>query len=207
MFSFSNIVRTLSILVLLAMAGCAKSSSSTGPDNSGSDVAHLAQGWRDFEGQQYEAAATEFSGALSNASTSSVRGEALTGRGWTSMYKRNLGSSKADLISAAGTSGIASSVLADARVGAAFVLYALNDFSSAAAYADTALTSNPSYLFSHDSKVTAKRVRLLLVQSYYANGQFTQAAAQLDVFDPAHAPHSSDPSALLGSINSALSTL
>ena len=32
------------------------------------------------------------------------------------------------------------------------------------------LTDNPSYTFSHDSKVMAKRLRLLLAQSNYANG-------------------------------------
>jgi hypothetical protein len=55
--------------------------------------------------------------------------------------------------------------------------------------------------------VTVKRVRLLLVQSYFANGQFAQAAAQLDMFDPARAPHSAEPPILLGTITAALNSM
>jgi hypothetical protein len=198
--------RALVFLLLLAAAGCSKGSSSTGPDESKAKVS-LAQGWQDFEGQRFDSAVNDFTTAFTAASLSAERGEALTGRGWSYAYKRNLPSARADLVFATGVSGIDAGVLSDARVGAAFVLYGLNDFTGAAAYADTALTRAPSYTFSHDSKVTAKRVRLLLAQSYFANGQFSQAASQMDIFDTAHAPHSSDPAVLLGSISAALSSL
>ena len=87
------------------------------------------------------------------------------------------------------------------------MLYSLNDFASAITYSNAVLTDNPSYTFTHDVRVTAKRLRLLLVQSYYANGQFSSAASQMDVIDPARAPHSSDPSILLASITAALNSL
>jgi hypothetical protein len=123
------------------------------------------------------------------------------------MYKRDLPGAKTDFSSAVVTTGIVASVLNDARAGEAFTLYALNMYSDAALYANAALTDNPAYIFAHDAKVTAKRLRLLLVQSYYANGQFTLAAAQLDIVDPARAPHSADPTVLLGAITAALNSL
>jgi hypothetical protein len=199
-------LRSLVLLMLLAAAGCSKGSSSTGPEDSKVRES-LAQGWQDFEGQRFDSAVNDFTDAFTAASSSADRGEALTGRGWSYAYKRNLPLARTDLVFATGISGIASSALTDARVGAAFVLFALNDFTGAAAYADSALSSTPSYAFTHDSKVTAKRIRLLLAQSYFANGQFSQAASQMDIFDPAHAPHSSDPTVLLGSISVALSSL
>jgi hypothetical protein len=115
--------------------------------------------------------------------------------------------SSGDFIFANSFIGISPAALNDVRAGAAFVLYSLNDFPSAITYSSAVLTDNPTYTFSHDAKVTAKRLRLLLVQSYYANGQFSSAASQMDIVDPARSPHSSEPSVLLASITAALNSL
>jgi hypothetical protein len=189
----------LSVAIALTFLACSKDPTSIGPGPALTDKDYLALGWQHFEAQRYDSAATNFSSAYNLASAQAVRGEALSGRGWSSMYKRDLSRAKGDFSIAAGVLGIPASVLNDVRVGNAFTLYAMNGFIDAASNANAALTDNPSYTFSHDAKVTVKRVRLLLVQSYFA--------AQLDIIDPARAPHSAEPAILLGKITAALNSL
>jgi hypothetical protein len=195
------------ILVFFAMAGCSKGSSPTSSNNDLTDTQTLALGWQNFEAGKYDAAVTNFTSVNIQSSSTAVRGEALCGRGWASMNLRNLAGAKSDFAIASGLAGISSGVLDDIRVGQAFALYALNDFPGAASSGTAALSDKPSYSFTHDAKVTAKRVRLLVAQSYYASGQFALAAGQLDILDPTHAPHSSDPSILLASIMSQVNSL
>ena len=197
----------IAIAATLSLSACSKDSSPTGPGLTLSDKDYLALGWHQLEAQHYDSASTSFTSAYTAATIDAIRSEALEGHGWSSMYKRDLAKAKSDFITVIGTTGVASAILNDARVGAAFTLYALNSFPDAAVYADAALTVNPSYLFAHDPMVTTQRLRLLLAQSYYAAGQFTSAASQLDILLPAQAPHSADPVVLLASITSALNSL
>lgn len=198
---------TISIIAVLACAGCSKESSPSGPEQKPSDTDYIVLGWSDFQAQRFDSAVNNFTQAYNQTSTLLVRGDALNGRGWSYAYKRDLIKSSGDFIFANGLSGISPVALNDVRAGGAFVLYSLNDFPSAITYSTAVLTENPAYTFSHDAKVTAKRLRLLLVQSYYANGQFSSAASQMDIVDPARAPHSSDPSVLLAAIITALNSL
>ena len=202
-----KLIVVLSVAIAMTLLACSKDSASTGPGPALTDRDYLALGWQHFEAQRYDSAGTNFTSAYNLASTQAVRGEALSGRGWSSMYKRDLSRAKGDFSIAAGVTGIPTNVLNDVRVGNAFTLYSMNVFVDAATNANAALTDNPSYTFSHDAKVTVKRVRLLLVQSYFANGQFALAAAQLDIIDPARAPHSSEPTILLGRITATLNSL
>ena len=197
----------LSIIAVLAGAGCSKENAPAGPEPKPSDTDYVALGWSDFEAQRFGSAVNNFTQAYNQASTPLVRGDALSGRGWAYAYKRDLVNSNGDFVFAINFNGISPVALNDVRAGVAFVSYSLNDFPSAITYSSAALSDNPAYTFSHDVKVTAKRLRLLLAQSYYANGQFPSAASQMDILDPAHSPHSSDPSALLASITAALSSL
>ena len=198
---------TFALSAALLTAGCAKDSSSTGPDQKLTDTEYLAQGWSDLDAQRYDSAVNNFTNAYNQGTTPGVRGDALNGRGWSYAYKRDLVNSRGDFVFASSYNGITPSALNDVRAGGAFVLFSMNDFPSAITYSSAVLNDNPSYTFSHDVKVTAKRLRLLLVQSYYANGQFSSAASQMDVVDPSRSPHSSDPSVLLVSITSALNSL
>ena len=198
---------SVSIIAVLVGAGCSKESSSSGPDQKLSDTEYIALGWSDFEAQRFDSAVNDFTQAYNQTSLPVVRGDALNGRGWSYAYKRDLAKSKSDFVFAISFNGINPAALSDVKAGAAFVFYSLNDFPSAITYSNAVLTEIPTYTFSHDAKVTSRRLQLLLVQSYYANGQFSSAANQLDIFDPARSPHSSDPSILLASITSALNSL
>lgn len=200
-------VLAASAFVILIVLGCSKDSSPASPEPKPTDKEYLALGWSDFEGKRFDSAVINFTEAYNKATTASARTESLNGRGWTYAYKRDLLMSKGDFVFALGISGIAADVRTDVRVGNAFVLYALNDFAGAASLANAALIDYPTYTFAHDPKVTAKRVRLLLAQSYYASGQFVLAAGQMDIIDASHAPHSPDPSILLGTITAALNLL
>lgn len=196
----------LGVSLVVGFSACSKDSS-TGPAPAPPDKDYIALGWSNFESLKYDSAVTNFTAAYNQATTASVRGEALSGRGWAYTYKREISKGRADFVFAHGLAGISSSVTDDIRVGGAFALFALNDFSTAASYASAALTSNPTYVFTHDSKVTARRVRILLAQSYYAAGQFSDCAGQIDLLDAAHAPHSVDPAGLLVVIASLLNSL
>ena len=194
-------------LVLVLIAGCSKSSSPMSSNNDLTDTQTLSLGWQNFEAGKYDAAVANFTTVNNQSTSAGVRAEALCGRGWSYLNQRNLPWAKSDFVIASGFSGISSGVLDDVRVGQAFTLFALNDFSGSASSAAAALSDNSSYSFTHEAKVTTNRVRLLLGQCYFAGGQFSTAAAQLDIVDPAHAPHSSDPSVLLASITLLLNSL
>jgi hypothetical protein len=195
------------VLVLIMAAGCSKGSSPTSSNNDLTDTQTLALGWQNFEAGRYDAAVTNFTTVNNQSTSAAIRGEALCGRGWSYMNQRNLPWAKSDFALASGLSSVSSGVLDDIRTGQAFTLFALNDFSGASTSAAAALSDNPTYSFSHQAKVTTKRVRLLLAQCYFGSGQFSTAATQLDIVDPAQAPHSADPSVLLQSITFLLSSL
>lgn len=200
-------VRYIIGALIVSLLGCSKDSSTTGPVEKLPEKNSLELGWKDFQEQRYDGAILNFTDAYNNALTAAVRAEAIGGRGWTYAYKRDLSKAVSDFVFALGIAGITDTVQNDIRVGYAFVLYALNDFSRAISFGDAVLRDQPTYSFSHDPRVTTKRVRLLLAQSYYASGLFISAASQMDIVDPSGAPHSSDPAILLGKILAALNSL
>jgi len=194
------------IVLAIGVSACSKDSpSSTEPVAVNKD--YVALGWANFESQKYDSAVINFTTAYNQAIADSVRGKALNGRGWTYAYKRDLTRAKADFIFALGLNVLPMEVMNDVRAGGAMTLYSLNEFSLAASYASATLTSNPAYSFSHDAKVTARRLRILLAQSYYGAGSFSLCAAQLDILDPSLAPHAADPSTLLAHITRILGTI
>jgi hypothetical protein len=201
------VLSVVCIVIVVGLSGCAKDSSPSGSDQKLSDAEYIAQGWSDFEAKRYDSAVNNFTQVYVQTTSLQVRADALNGRGWSYAYKRDLTKSSGDFVFANGITGITPAARLDVRAGAAFTLYSMNDFSSAITYAGAVLADSPSYTFSHDSKVTATRLRLLLAQGYFATGQFSLTAAQLDILDPVRSPHSPEPIALLASITSVLNSL
>ena len=201
---FSHIIM---VVLLVSLAGCAKDPAPTPVEDIPDDKEILALGWKDFEEKRYDSAITNFTEAYNKSTTAAIRSESLCGRGWANSYKRDLAKAKSDFAFALGINGIATDVDLDVRAGHAFVAHAQNDFTSAIALAHAVLTQRPTYAFVHDPRVTAKRVRMVLIQSYYADGQFAQAAGQMDLLVPANAPHPADPVLLLQSIIAAGNSL
>ena len=200
--------RSVFIIVLfLLQQGCSKDSSPSAPVEKPTEKNFLELAWKNFESQHYDSAVIHFTEAYNKATTANVRGEAIAGRGWANAYARDLSKAKSDFAFALNISGLSNDLQTDIRAGTACVLYGLNDFAGTLSFAQPVLADKPTYVFAHDPKVTAKRIRLLMIQSYYATGQFTQAADHMNILDPSGAPHSIDPAILLGKIQAALNSL
>ncbi|MEX1276893.1 MAG: hypothetical protein WEE20_13235 [Bacteroidota bacterium] len=195
------------VLFCVLLVGCGKDDAPTPPEDTVNDKELLALGWKDFEEKRYDSAITNFTDAYNKSTTAAIRAESLCGRGWANSSKRDFTKAKSDFAFALGVSGIPTDVDLDVRTGHAFVAHAQNDFTSAISFAHAVLTQRPAYVFVHDTRVTAKRVRMVLIQSYYADGQFAQAAGQMDLLDPAKAPHATDPVILLQNIIAARNSL
>lgn len=200
-----NVLLILSLLFFIG--GCSKKSSPTPPEEEPVEKNYLDLAWKNFEAQRYDSAIVNFTEAFNRATSVTLRAEAIGGRGWSNAYVRSLEKAKSDFSFALSISEISSDVRADCSIGHGFVLYALNDFAGTISSIQSVLPQRPNYAFAHDPKVTAKRVRLLLAQSYYANGEFAQAAEQMNTIDPTGAPHSADPVVLLGKILAAMNSL
>lgn len=202
-----NARNVLTAAFVLLLLGCGKESALTPPPETPDDKALLASGWKDFEEKKFDSAIANFTEAYNKSTSAAIRAESLCGRAWAYSYKRDFAKAKSDFAFALGVSGITTDIDLDVRTGHSFVAHALNDFTSAIALAHAVVVQRPTYVFAHDARVTAKRVRMLLIQCYFADGQFTQAAAHIDLFDPANAPHASDPVILLQKILAARGSL
>ncbi|CUT00498.1 choice-of-anchor D domain-containing protein [Candidatus Kryptobacter tengchongensis] len=174
-------------------------------------VSLIQSGWQSFSNKNYNDAFTKFDQAVSLARTNSrydsLQAEAECGRGWSRAYNREFQLAKNDLLSALAHQSASQNVTLNSKAGLAFVHHALNEFSSAIQRALEVLNANPNYVFVYDNRVYHKRLRLVLAQSYYTLGDFQNAASQLDIIDPAGAPHSTDPTVLLRQIQEMWSRL
>lgn len=167
-------------------------------------ISLIQSGWQSFSGKNYNDAFTKFDQAISLARTSSrydsLQAEAECGRGWSRAYRREFQLAKNDLLNALAHQSVSQNVSLNSKAGLAFVHHALNEFPSAIQRALEVLNVNSNYVFTYDNRVYYKRLRLVLAQSYYTLGDFQNAARQLDIIDPAGAPHSTDPTILLRQI-------
>ena len=140
----------------------------------------------------------------------SVYGESMHGRGWAALFN----TSNVDHAIAAYndftattkdySNTISSTSLLDCLAGKAIsgVLLGstIDRYESVVAAANDLLTQNLYYKFSHKSSVDHKDVRMALIQAYYYLGKYKEAANNMDILDPASAPHSTDATQLLSAI-------
>ncbi len=164
----------------------------------------IQQGWDAFVNQDYGSAHSLFQKGLtligSVTAYDSLKAEAYVGRGWSNGFLRDYVTSRSDFKRALGISVISQSAQQNAYAGLVIVGYALNEYEEAINNALLILGAAPDYVFSYDNRIDFKKIRLVLAQSYYSIGNFTEAAAQLDILDPANAPHSTQPDELLKQI-------
>ena len=164
----------------------------------------ISSGWQLFESKKYTDAEVKFDSAVVLSSGISVldslKAEAWLGRGWSRAHLEDMDNAKLDLLSSAGVQSANPRVILGAKAGLAFVHHALNEYNNAIKRANEVLNEDANYVFEHDSRVYYKRLRLVLAQSYYSIGDFQKAASELDILDPANAPHSTDPVELLRAI-------
>ncbi len=198
--------RLLAIVTVLIPLGCG-TELSTEPDLLLTPEELIARGWNRFTSGLYNEAVDDFTRAHNGATLGSLRSEALNGRGWSYAYRREFTRARSDFTLALNIVGSLPPTRTDVRAGLAFVLFSLKQYNACLNQAQNALIENPNYQFAHDARVTARRLRLLIAQAAFAEGLFNEAASALDQFDPASAPHSNDPVALLLAIQRGLNSL
>jgi Flp pilus assembly protein TadD len=194
------------LVIVLVPLGCG-TELAVDPDLARSAGELIARGWEQFEKGSYREAAEEFTKAHDRATSTTERAEALNGRGWSNAYLRDLPAARNDYTLALNIAGIPAGARNDVRAGLAFVAFAQGDYNVARSQANLVTSFSPPYQFAHDARVTQRRLRLLSAQSAFALGLFNSAAVELDLFDPASAPHAADPVSLLYAIQKALNSL
>ncbi len=209
----------LFVLTFSFFAGCKKQTtepnevqlSGSGDETILKIINLIQSGWQLFTARNYDGALVKFDSAVTLARTNtiydSLQASAECGRGWTRAYRREFSLAKNDLLNSLAHQSTSQSVKLNSKAGLSLVHHALNEFPSAIQRALEVLNDNANYVFEYDNRVYHKRLRLVLAQSYYTLGDFRNAALQLDIIDPAGAPHSSDPIILLRQIQEMWSRL
>lgn len=161
-------------------------------------------GWEHFTNQEYSAAKLSFSELLDItaglAFYDSLEAEGECGRGWARAFLREYEGSADDFKAGLDHLRLGDETRLNTLAGLAVVSQTLNRFQEAIDYGTALLALEPGYAFQYDHRINYQRIGLILVQSYYSIGDFTNAAAQIDLLDPDNAPHSSDPEELLSAI-------
>ncbi len=183
------------LLVMVALVFAACDSNTNGPATSTDEL--IQKGWEAFEAGQYSTAIQHFVNVLNLEKDGNV--EASMGLGWARAYQRNFDGA----INAWLTGRADDKDNPDINAGLCLVYHVKSDFINSIDSGLRALDSKPDYVFSHKTEITAQTLRLTLAQSYYAMGDFANAAAQMDAAFPDNAPHSQDPETLLGQIMAA----
>jgi len=175
----------------LGVTGC---SSTTAPPV---DVSPLVEeGWQLYETGDFDGARTQFDLAIAADPASPA---AHAGRGYALARLRHYAAAAEALARALDFAPAG----ADPLAGLALVEAARNAYPAVVDPATRLLLVAPGYQHARDPRIDARAVRLVRAQAYYHAGEFALAAADLDVLDPANAPHSFDPQALLAALAAA----
>ena len=169
-------------------------------------ISAISDGWDAFENSDYSGSSSQFQIAINFANThesyDSLNAEATVGQGWALSFERNYYGGYYDFSTSLDkfNASISDNTRLDALAGKAIAGRLVNEYGNAIDAAIDLLSRKADYQFSHKTSVDYKDVRMSLIQSYYNTGMFTEAATQMDLLDPANAPHSTDPSLLLAAI-------
>ena len=169
-------------------------------------ISAISDGWDAFENSDYSGSTPQFQIAINFANThesyDSLNAEATVGRGWASSFERNYYGGYYDFSTLLDkfNASVSDNTRLDALAGKAIAGRLVNEYGNAIDAAIDLLSRKADYQFSHKTSVDYKDVRMSLIQSYYNTGMFMEAATQMDLLDPANAPHPTDPSLLLAAI-------
>jgi tetratricopeptide (TPR) repeat protein len=146
-----------------------------GPSDTAASL--TAAGWTLFEQGQYELAIDKFERALG---LDADYADAFNGLGWSHAKLDSL----ANALENFGQCVRNAPSLTEGYAGCAPVYRDYDTepahFDSAVAFANTALTQESSFEFSHDENFDWRDLRLIMAQSYYGLGDFLLAKGQVD---------------------------
>ena len=175
-------------------------------DKTNDIISSISEGWSSFESGNYSKSLLKFQQAinfaLAHKSYDKLNAEATTGRGWVFTFEREYTNGQNDFKTALDkfNTSISEETRLDALAGLTITGKLVGNYPIAITAAIDLLTRKANYQFSHKTSIDYKDIRMALIQSYYNTGMFTEAATEMDLLDPANAPHSTDPSLLLASI-------
>ena len=180
-------------------------------DISSEIISDITKGWDEFEDSNYSESRKSFINAMNQARVSSIYDtiydKAMHGLGWSLLFERGTNdyalASYNNFLSCANNNFLPMNSYYDVLAGAAISgVLALEKTSTTfiISAASSVLTEYPNYQFTHKASVNYKHVRMSKIQAHYYIGEYTNAAAEMDILDPTNAPHPNDPVELLTAI-------
>lgn len=134
----------------------------------------IQQGWLKFEAGKLIGAVSDFSAALSIATSASDSSGALLGLGWAKLRQNQGGLAENSFAGHLKFSPGSN----DGKAGLALAYLSQEKFQSAIDTANAVLSSDPSWSFEHDNSINYLDMLLILAQSYYELADFE---ASLDI--------------------------
>jgi tetratricopeptide (TPR) repeat protein len=135
----------------------------------------IEQGWGKFEAGNFAGAGSDFSAALSIATIKIDSSDAFLGLGWAQLRQNQGGLAENSLVKhlsfAPGNN--------EGRAGLAFAYPTTDKFREAIDTANVILSSNPTWIFSHDASLDSVDLHLLLAQCYYLIAIFDSSLIQV----------------------------
>jgi tetratricopeptide (TPR) repeat protein len=138
----------------------------------------IKQGWAKFEAGNYGDASADFNAAIG---LSADTNEAYLGLGWAELRQSHAGLAENAFVTYLAKASDSN----DAKAGLALAYHALDKFEDAIDMANEVLSANPSWSLSlHDISINHLDLALVLADSYYETGDFSQSLQIVqDYFD------------------------
>jgi len=135
----------------------------------------IDKGWLKFEAGKLAGAGADFSAAISIATNASDSSGAFLGLGWAQLRQNQAGLAEKSYVHYLYLSPGSD----DGRAGLAFAYPATNKFREAIDTANVVLSSNPTWVFSHDNSIDSTDLHLVLAQCYYSIAIFDSSLMQV----------------------------
>ena len=179
----------LSIWLAIGVMACGG-----GDVNGPPGAAELVQmGWEAFQAGNYAQAEEHFTNALL---TEPGNVEASSGLGWAMALQKDYESA----LNVWEPAAEKQADHADIQAGLCLVYQVQTRYRECIDAGMVVVNQQPAYSFKYKPEITTSTLRGTMAAAYYGLGDFGNAAAQLDAADPANAPHSTEPKALLEAI-------
>ena len=170
--------RILTILFLVCLSGCGDDSINPLDTRYVSpEVAYTRQGWIAYNGKDLSQATQSFESAITQNPDFA---EAHTGLGWIALEQRDFAAANEHFASGLGSEPESLPAL----VGVASVALALGEYERSAQAAESALSLMGETTPPSPVEITSDTVQLLLVQGYYALGEYEKSLAHLQTVAP-----------------------